>query len=178
MAGIASLITAIMLGSFSVFIPGFNPVDYLYQLLFGESIPDYLYNGFYAIGHFSLLYSFVALLLSPLSCAAGVTARSFDFDRPSKEDLIFFPLLYLVYVYVLYVQDMLTYESAVVGVFAITLPLVYRLLVYFVQGGLERYRSSCYFSLYVFVVSIVLCIPLTVIYLAAINCVLSFLSSA
>ena len=107
-----------------------------------------------------------------------MTARSFDFDRPSKEDLIFFPLLYLVYVYVLYVQDMLTYESAVVGVFAITLPLVYRLLVYFVQGGLERYRSSCYFSLYVFVVSIVLCIPLTVIYLAAINCVLSFLSSA
>jgi len=169
MTGIASLIAAIMLGSFSAFIHDFNPVNSLYILLFNESMPDYLFDGFYAIGYFSLLYSFVALLLTPLACNIGFSTRSFDFDTPSKEDLVFFPLLYMVYLYVLYVQGLLTAEAAVVGIFAITLPVMYRLLVYFVTNRLSRYKSSCYFSLYVFLVSITLSVPLTVIYMFVIG---------
>jgi len=165
MIGIASLISAIMLGSFSVFIPDFNPVSFFYQLLFNESLPDYLYDGFFAMGHFSLLYSFIALLLSPVACR-GVNIRlEFNFDRPSKEDLVFIPLLYIVYLYVTYVNGLLSFESAVVGIVAITLPLTYRFIVYFVDYQLSSHASSCYYSLYVFIVSITLAIPITVIYI-------------
>lgn len=173
MTAIASLISAIMLGSFEAFIPGFNPISYLYALLFGESIPEYLLHGFYAMGYFSLLYSLIGILVIPVACNIGFSARGFNFETPSKEDFVFFPILYLVYLYVIYTRGLLTLESAVVGICAVTLPVVYRLLVYFVSSRFSSIKESCYFNLYVFLVSIMLSIPVTVIYLLAIKCLIA-----
>jgi len=168
MSVVASLLSAIMLGSFEAFIPGFNPISYLYEFLFSESLPEYLYVGFSAIGYFSLLYSFVSLILSPITCNAKVSI-DFSFEKPSKEDFIYVPLLYLVYLYVVHVKGLLTPDSAAVGLLAIMLPMIYRFIVYFVNTRLSTYSQRCDYNLIVFVVSITLAVPVTALYLFAMH---------
>jgi len=170
MTAIASLISAIMLGSFASLIPGFNPVSMLYNYLFGEPLPEYLYDGFSAIGQFSLLYSFVAVLISPFYCRLDL---ALTFDRPSKEDLVYIPLMYLVYVYVVNVKGLLTIDSALVGIVAVTLPVAYRLIVYLLDSRLERYKSSCYYQLGLFLLSLAVCVPVTIVYLAVVHAILN-----
>lgn len=173
MTAVASLITALMLGSLSSIIPGLNPMDYFYRLLYSKSLPEYLYDGFGAIGYFSIIYSFISLLISPIYCLYGIKQIDITFDRLSKEDIVYLPLLYLVYIYVIYVKGYLSVGAALVGIIAIILPLIYRLITYFVSDRLQGFKTSCYYQLAVFVVSLFLAIPVTVLYEIIIHTILS-----
>lgn len=169
MTAIASLVSAIMLGSFETFIKGFNPVGYLYSIMFNEEIPDYLFYGFFAIGNFYLIYSLASVVISPVACRVGARSTEPDFETPNVRDLMFLPILYLVYLLAIYSNYMLTAESSTVGLFAITLPIAYRLVVYFISDRFSALKTSCYFNLYVFLISIFMSIPVTIVYLLVIK---------
>jgi len=164
MTAISSLITAIMLGSFSQIIPGFNPIDIIYNVLFGQHLPEYLYDGLSSVGLFSLIYSLVLTVFYPIYCRIGVSPDTDIFDRLSKEDLVYLPLIYLIYVYVIYIDGYLTPEALVVGLLSIPLPFIYRLVVYFVSDCLSNLKGTCYYPTAVFLVSLSIAIVVTVLY--------------
>ena len=161
MSLIASLVTAIMLGSLSAIVPGLNPIAWIYRFVFGSDIPDYLNLAFGAIGNFTLIYSLVAILISPISCRMRESVSQL-FEEPSKEDWLYVPMLYAVYLYVIYVNGMFTYEAALIGVFAVMIPLVYRSIVYSARQWLSEYRSSCSYDMYVFLTSLIASFAVTV----------------
>ena len=164
MTAISSLITAIMLGSFSQIIPGFNPLDIIYNVLFGQHLPEYLYDGLSSVGLFSLIYSLICTVFYPIYCRIGVSPDTDIFDRLSKEDLVYLPLVYLVYVYVIYINGNLSTESLIVGLLSIPLPFIYRLIVYFTSYSLTQFSNTCYYPTVVFVVSLGIAVVVTVLY--------------
>jgi len=151
-------------------IPDFNPLNSIYNILYNQDLPDYLDYGFYSIGLFSLFYSLVViLLLAPISCATSKQINTIDLDKPSLEDiLIYLPLVYVVYILVLYRYDLLTTSTALVGFIVIMLPMAYRMLVYWLNS-IAPYKNSCYYSLYLFILSFALAIPVTVFFIILIH---------
>lgn len=165
---IASLIIAIMSGA----LPDIKPLSWLYSFMFNSSLPEYLIYGFSTIGLFSLLYNIAIIIISPVACT--LNKQTYDWlNKLSTEDAIYIPLLYIVYL--LYVSHigLLTPTAAVLGVFAVMLPFLYRLIVYYVAGHIST--TTCYKNFYIFVVSLALTIPATVLYLYIINFILAVL---
>jgi len=167
---IASLIIALMSGS----IPDFEPLNWLYNLLFSTSLPDYLIYGFTAIGLFSLFYSLtVVLIITPISCTLNGSLSTW-FNKLSTEDLIFIPLVYIVYLAYLYHYDLLTPTAASVGILAVMLPFIYRLTVYTIDKYLRT--DSCYRNLYLFFISFILLIPISALYLIIVHTVITYVT--
>lgn len=163
---VSGLVVGIMLGSF----PGFDPVNSIYRCIFNSPLPEYLRYGFSAIGLFTMFYTLAAILIfTPLECALGVSigmnSPSSALDRPSKEDLMYIPLLYLVYLATLHMNKLLTYQTALVGVFAIILPIAYRWITYGISNLMSSIRS-CYYPLYLFLISFGACVAFTFLYLS------------
>ena len=170
---IAGLVVAIMLGS----IPGFDPLGIIYHTIFGHSLPQYLKYGFSTIGLFTMFYTLIAILIfTPIQCSLGKSFDEIDnvmssLDKPGKEDLLYIPLLYIVFVITLFVNNSISNESLALGVFAICLPIIYRLIVYKLSDALSNV-NRCYYPLYLFLASFVVCIPITVVYLGVMHVLL------
>jgi len=164
---ISSLIISILTGA----IPHFQPLNTIYQFLFNKPLPTYLLLGFSTIGTFTLYYTlFSILILLPFTCYIGGSLYQFNnsvnlLHKPSKEDIVYLILLYSTYLYICYVNHYLTSHTALVGVFAIFLPFLYRAVVYSVDMLLEKYHSKCLYPLYLFTCSFFISIPVTIFYL-------------
>ena len=142
--------------------------------MFGQHLPTYLYDGLSSVGLFSLIYSLFATIFYPLYCRYGIKPEYDPFSTLSKEDLIYVPLIYAVYLYVIYVNGSLNPTSALVGLIAIPLPFMYRLIVYFVSDRMSGLKESCYYPTVVFFVSLFMSIPVTILYESVIYLVISY----
>lgn len=162
-AMVSGLVTALMTG----FLPGFTPITtQLYNFMFNLSIPTYLTYGIGSIFYIATVYNFATVILSPVSCSFDVKDH---FNKPSIEDPLFYLSLYFIYMGVLWWNDLLAYGTAVVGLFAILLPVGFRVAVYMADSILESLKSLCRYPFYLFVASMAFTIPITVVILILIR---------
>jgi len=166
---IVSLITSIMLGGLGIDILGS-----IYYFLFNRELPEYLDYGFNAIAMFSLYYPlFLLLVVLPLTCLTHFHEIERIVTAPSKEDIIYIIAIYIVYLYVVWQNGLLTPKSAVAGIFAVFLPFLYRFVVYSVDTLMKKYHEKCMYPLALFVVSFILSIAVTIVYFLVFGFVLT-----
>lgn len=167
MSGVVGLVSGIVIAILTGSIPGIDPINWIYSALFGSPIPEYLDYGFSSIGIFTLLYSaFYTLILSPIYCELGkTTSPTLTFERPSKEDLIYIPFIYITYLWTVNYYGLLTYDTAIAGIFVIMLPIIYRFVIYTLDYSMQDLTRSCYYPIYLFVASLLSLVPLTAVYL-------------
>jgi len=161
---VASFISSLFLGIFS----GFQPLELLSQFFFGKSLPDYLAFGWQAIALFSLYYPLLLVFaLYPAFTILKIREEVAipQLSRPSKEDLVFLPIIYVIYIWTLYNHDLLTINTAAIGIVAILLPIVYRMTVYSIDASLEKFREVWFYPWLLFVVSLVFAVPVSILYL-------------
>lgn len=155
LAAAGTVVSVLMTGAFILQQFGIPPILQTSYIFFvGEMPPIYFELAMGAAGVFAVTYQLLyATMISPLACQYGVDAGPtlLDLDKIEITDWLAIPLMYAMYLYILWTAGITNDGAFVGGAFVIATSLVFRIVPRVVAMEM---KPDCLFSVKVVLISI------------------------